>query len=54
LACTQTLQKLQIHAFTNEAFDEAQIAAISSDFANNTTLRDLDFQDWRQAVPTPV
>jgi Ran GTPase-activating protein (RanGAP) involved in mRNA processing and transport len=55
LTCTQTLQKLKIIVSRYyEEFDEAQVAAIASGFANNTTLRDLEFQDWRGAELTPV
>ena len=31
-----------------------QMAAISSGFANNTTLRDVEFQCWREADLAPV
>jgi hypothetical protein len=34
--------------------DEVQIAAITSGFANNTTLRDLKFNCWREADLIPV
>jgi hypothetical protein len=54
LTCTQTLQELQIDAYGYEAFDEAQRAAIVSGFANNTTLRDLEFGSWREADLAPV
>jgi hypothetical protein len=54
LTCTQTLQKLQLFGSAFEEFDEAQIAAITSGFANNTTLRDLEFHNWREAELTPV
>jgi hypothetical protein len=40
LTCTQTLQKLEMKGSRNGAYDEAQIAAIASAFANNTTLRE--------------
>jgi hypothetical protein len=42
----QTLQKLEIVAVENEALDEVQTAAITSGFANNTTLRDIEFKSW--------
>jgi Ran GTPase-activating protein (RanGAP) involved in mRNA processing and transport len=54
LTCTQTLQKLQLIAFGNEAFDERQTAAIASGFANNTTLRDLELESWKEANLVPV
>jgi Ran GTPase-activating protein (RanGAP) involved in mRNA processing and transport len=54
LTRTQTLQKLQIDHYGNEVFSGVQIAAITSGFANNTTLRDLTFQGWREASLTPV
>jgi hypothetical protein len=34
--------------------DEVQRAAIASDFANNTTLRDLEFRGWQEADLVPV
>jgi hypothetical protein len=37
-----------------DAFDAVQTAAVTSGFANNTTLRDLEFQDWRPANLPPV
>jgi hypothetical protein len=53
LTCTQTLQNLHISGSVS-GYDEVQIAAITSDFANNTTLRDLVFTSWREADLTPV
>jgi Ran GTPase-activating protein (RanGAP) involved in mRNA processing and transport len=58
LSCTQTLQTLEMNCCRDEEFDEVdiavQIAAITSGFANNTTLRDLEFDSWREADLTPV
>jgi hypothetical protein len=54
LTCTLTLQKLQLIAFGDEAFDERQIAAIASGFAHNTTLRDLELESCREAYLVPV
>jgi Ran GTPase-activating protein (RanGAP) involved in mRNA processing and transport len=54
LTCTQTLQKLEIIGFGHEAFDERLTAAVTSGFANNTTLRDLEFNSWREAELVPV
>jgi hypothetical protein len=55
LTRTQTLQKLHIVGYENEPFyQEVQIAAIASGFANNTTLCDLEFNSWREADLTPV
>jgi Ran GTPase-activating protein (RanGAP) involved in mRNA processing and transport len=54
LACTQTLQKLQIVAFGYEAFDDWQTAAIASGFADNKTLRDLELKSWPEANLVPV
>jgi hypothetical protein len=54
LAQTHTLQKLQLFGSLIEEFDEVQTAAIASGFANNTTLRDVEFQSWRVAGLTPV
>jgi Ran GTPase-activating protein (RanGAP) involved in mRNA processing and transport len=42
LTCTQTLQKLRL-----VGSGYAIIAAITSGFANNTTLRDVSFHSWR-------
>jgi Ran GTPase-activating protein (RanGAP) involved in mRNA processing and transport len=55
LTCTQTLQNLQISG-TVYGYDEAfDAAAITSGFANNTTLRDLVFTSWREEADlTPV
>jgi hypothetical protein len=53
LTCSQTLQKLQMKGFS-DVLNEVQIAAITSGFANNTTLRDVKFQGWREADLTPV
>jgi hypothetical protein len=33
---------------------KVQIAAITSGFANNTTLRDLKFRGWRETELAPV
>jgi hypothetical protein len=49
LACTQTLQTLQMDAIGIGIFNEVQIAAITSGFANNTTLRNVAFQGWGEA-----
>jgi Ran GTPase-activating protein (RanGAP) involved in mRNA processing and transport len=49
LTRTQTLQKLRIIGSGCVEFDEVQIAAITSGFASNTTLRDVHFQSWREA-----
>jgi Ran GTPase-activating protein (RanGAP) involved in mRNA processing and transport len=54
LTCTQTIQKLQISGFKYGDLDEVQTAAIASGFANNTTLRDVDFYGWREADLAPV
>jgi Ran GTPase-activating protein (RanGAP) involved in mRNA processing and transport len=56
LTCTQTLRKLQIMGseYDVDAFNEVQITAIISGFANNTTLRDLEFKGWREADLVPV
>jgi Ran GTPase-activating protein (RanGAP) involved in mRNA processing and transport len=53
LTCTQTLQELQMSGFVS-VYNEVQIAAIISGFANNTTLRDLVFTSWREADLAPV
>jgi Leucine-rich repeat (LRR) protein len=49
LTSTQTLQKLEIIGRRSEPCTERQIAAITSGFANNTTLRNLKFDGWREA-----
>jgi Ran GTPase-activating protein (RanGAP) involved in mRNA processing and transport len=49
LTCTQTLQKLEVTGFGHEAFDERLTAAVTSGFASNKTLRDLEFSSWREA-----
>jgi Ran GTPase-activating protein (RanGAP) involved in mRNA processing and transport len=54
LTCTQMLTKLQIVGLNTAAFDEVQIAAITSGLANNTTLRDLELKSWREADLAPV
>jgi Leucine-rich repeat (LRR) protein len=54
LTRTQTLQKLEISGPGDEAFEEVQRAAITSGFANNKSLRDLKFVDWRAADLAPV
>jgi hypothetical protein len=54
LTRTQTLQKLEMSFEYNQYLDEVQLAAITSGFASNTTLRDLEFQGWREADLTPV
>jgi hypothetical protein len=41
-------------AYGYEAFYDAQTAAITSGFANNTTLRDLEIDSWQEADLTPV
>jgi Ran GTPase-activating protein (RanGAP) involved in mRNA processing and transport len=51
LTRTQTLQKLRM---IGSGYEEVHIAAISSGFANNTTLRDLEFNSWREADLAPV
>jgi hypothetical protein len=54
LTRTLTLQKLQTNGCGNEGFNEMQIATIASGFANNTTLRDVEFKNWREADLAPV
>jgi Ran GTPase-activating protein (RanGAP) involved in mRNA processing and transport len=54
LTSTQKLQKLQIFGYEYDPFYQVQTAAIASGFANNTTLRDVEFQSWREADLTPV
>jgi Ran GTPase-activating protein (RanGAP) involved in mRNA processing and transport len=54
LTCTQTLQKLEVTGFGHEAFDERLTAAVTSGFASNKTLRDLEFSSWREAELAPV
>jgi Ran GTPase-activating protein (RanGAP) involved in mRNA processing and transport len=54
LTRTKTLQKLEISGPGCEAFHEVQTAAITSGFANNTSLRDLKFVEWRAADLAPV
>jgi Ran GTPase-activating protein (RanGAP) involved in mRNA processing and transport len=54
LTRTQTLQKLEMFGHDFEAFNEVHIDAITSGFANNTTLRDLEFQSWREADLAPM
>jgi Ran GTPase-activating protein (RanGAP) involved in mRNA processing and transport len=54
LTGTQTLRKLEIVGSEDEEFNAVQIAAITSGFANNTTLRDLDLDSWREADLAPV
>jgi hypothetical protein len=54
LACTQTLKKLKMNGSGDEEFDEVQMAAITSGFANNTTLHDLEFSGLREADLVPV
>jgi Ran GTPase-activating protein (RanGAP) involved in mRNA processing and transport len=51
LTSTQTLQTLQSNGYGNEvfSFSGVQIAAITSGFANNTTLRNLTFDGWQEA-----
>jgi Ran GTPase-activating protein (RanGAP) involved in mRNA processing and transport len=53
LTCTQTLQKLEMSSEYQD-IDEVQLAAITSGFANNTTLRDLRIESWRSANLVPV
>jgi Ran GTPase-activating protein (RanGAP) involved in mRNA processing and transport len=40
--------------YRDEDLDEVQTAAITSGFANNTTLRDLEFRGWQEADLAPV
>jgi Ran GTPase-activating protein (RanGAP) involved in mRNA processing and transport len=54
LTCTQTLRTLQMDGSGSQVFNGAQTAAIVSGFANNTTLRDLEFNSWRDADLAPV
>jgi Ran GTPase-activating protein (RanGAP) involved in mRNA processing and transport len=55
LTCTQTLQELQImDSEYDKVFNEKEIAAVASGFANNTTLRDLKFMSWGDTDLTPV
>jgi Ran GTPase-activating protein (RanGAP) involved in mRNA processing and transport len=59
LTGTETLQQMEV--FTSQrhheygyAFDEVEIAAITSGFANNRTLSDLKFDSWQEPDLTPV
>jgi Ran GTPase-activating protein (RanGAP) involved in mRNA processing and transport len=59
LTSTQTLQTMSVVRYSfgdegDEELDEVQIAAIASGFANNTTLRDLEFQGCREVDIAPV
>jgi Ran GTPase-activating protein (RanGAP) involved in mRNA processing and transport len=54
LACSQTLQRMSVFRSRNEDLNEVHTAAIVSGFANNTTLRDLEFGGWRKADLVPV
>jgi hypothetical protein len=54
LTRTQTLQKLAIFGYEEFEVDEVQRAAIISGFANNTTLRNLELDSWREANLAPV
>jgi hypothetical protein len=57
LTCTQTLETISVvryQPYQNNDLDEVQIATITSGFANNTTLRDLEFRGWREADLVPV
>jgi Ran GTPase-activating protein (RanGAP) involved in mRNA processing and transport len=59
LTSTQTLQKMSMVVRNppigdEELHNEVDVAAITSGFASNTTLRDLEFQDWREADLAPV
>jgi Ran GTPase-activating protein (RanGAP) involved in mRNA processing and transport len=54
LTRTQTLQKLAIIGPGYRASNRGQIAAIASGFANNTTLRDIEFNSWLEAELAPV
>jgi Ran GTPase-activating protein (RanGAP) involved in mRNA processing and transport len=54
LTRTETLYKLEIFGARHQEFDEVQIAAIISGFANNTTLRDLELSGWGEADLVPV
>jgi hypothetical protein len=50
----QTLQKVAAIRSQHENFDEVDIAAITSGFADNTTLRDLEIEGWRAAELAPA
>jgi Ran GTPase-activating protein (RanGAP) involved in mRNA processing and transport len=57
LTNTQTLQTLSVvrrYDYRYGELNEVDIAAITSGFANNTTLRDLEFQGWRETELAPV
>jgi Ran GTPase-activating protein (RanGAP) involved in mRNA processing and transport len=56
LTSTQTLQKIVVirYRIWDEDLNEVQTAAIASGFANNTTVRDLMIQSWREAELAPV
>jgi hypothetical protein len=59
LTCTTTLRTLEMTrswAYAPELaeFDDVQTAAITSGFANNTTLRDLELMSWQEADLVPV
>jgi Ran GTPase-activating protein (RanGAP) involved in mRNA processing and transport len=55
LTGTQTLQRMElIHFSRRETFDQVQMAATTSGFANNTTLRDLEFNSWSEVDLAPV
>jgi Ran GTPase-activating protein (RanGAP) involved in mRNA processing and transport len=56
LTCTQTLQKLKLigSQLILAFLDEADMAAIISGFANNTTLRELKIEGYRANDLAPV
>jgi hypothetical protein len=54
LTRTQTLKKMQVGAFLLEEVEEEERAAIAFGFANNTSLCDQEFKDWREADLAPV
>jgi Ran GTPase-activating protein (RanGAP) involved in mRNA processing and transport len=56
LTNTQTLHSLAVirYGFEDGELNEVQTAAITSGFANNTTLRDLKFYSWREVDLVPV
>jgi hypothetical protein len=55
LTCTQSLKKLQISCvgYADAEFNAVQIATITSGFANNTTLSDLELDSWGEADLAP-
>jgi hypothetical protein len=57
LTRTQTLKTMAVIRYQHdpdEDLDEMQTASITSGFANNTTLRDLEFRGWQEADLVPV